>query len=79
MAPVEGRMPASMKFRARCQQVRVSYVAGIESLEAIARTFGPSAPEILQTEIIERLGELRSLWSIDKFAGNDEGKSDRAA
>lgn len=48
--------------------------AAIDRLEVIARTFDPHAPDILRTEIIEALGEVMSIWPIEIFAGDDEGR-----
>ncbi|MFF0949374.1 hypothetical protein ACFYE9_17380 [Rhizobium leguminosarum] len=41
-----------------------TYHSALDTLEAIARTFEPAAPDDLRTRLIEVLGDL-GIWPID--------------
>lgn len=50
-----------------------AYHAAIDRLEDIARSFDPTAPIDLRSQLIEALGDL-SVWPIEIFSGEDAGK-----
>lgn len=50
-----------------------AYHDALDSLEAIARTFDPAAPDMLRSQIIEALGDL-GVWPIMVYTGSDEGE-----
>lgn len=50
-----------------------AYHAALDSLEAIALTFDPAAPDMLRSQIIEALGDL-GVWPMTAFTGFQEGK-----
>lgn len=50
-----------------------AYHHAIDTVENIARTFDPAAPDDLRTRIIEALGDL-GVWPLAAFTGADEGE-----
>jgi hypothetical protein len=50
-----------------------TYFHAIDTVEDLARTFDPAAPDDLRTKIIEALGSL-GIWPMGIFTGQDDGK-----
>lgn len=50
-----------------------AYLHTIDTVENIARTFDPAAPDDLRTRLIEALGDL-GVWPMTAFTGADEGQ-----
>ena len=50
-----------------------AYFHAIDTVENIARSFEPEAPDDLRTRIIEALGDL-GIWPMIAFTGSDDGE-----